>query len=88
MKYRYIFGTDDYPSIYELNTTKWVLKRKNVPMSLRLKCFMTVAKIKEGKYFIAGGTDSCFEKASRAAFLYYSGTNKAIEIGKMKQKKF
>ena len=60
MKYRYIFGTDDYPSIYELNITKWVLKRKNVPMALRLRSFMTVAKVKEGKYFIAGGIDSSF----------------------------
>ena len=49
---------------------------------------MTIAKIKEGKYFIGGGTDSSFEKASKAAYLYYSGTNKAIEIGKMKQKKY
>ena len=46
MQYRYIFGSDDYPCIYELNTTKWVLKRKNVPMSLRLRSFMTVVKIK------------------------------------------
>lgn len=49
---------------------------------------MTIAKIKEGKYFLAGGIDFYYEKASRASFLYYSGTNKAIELGKMHQKKY
>jgi len=27
-------------------------------MALRLKCHMTIAKIKEGKYLIVGGIDS------------------------------
>jgi hypothetical protein len=49
---------------------------------------MTVIKIKEGKYLIAGGVDSFGEKCSKAAFLYYAGTNKAIEVGKMNQKKY
>jgi hypothetical protein len=86
--FTYIFGSDDYPCIYELNTAKWVLKRRNVPMALRLRSFMTAAKIKEGKIFIGGGIDSYFEKASRAAYIYYPGTNKAIEIAKMREKKF
>lgn len=88
MEYKYIFGSDDYPCIFELNITKWVLKKKYVPMSLRLRSFMTVIKVKEGKYFVGGGIDSYFEGPSKAAYLYYSGTNKAIEIGKMKQKKY
>lgn len=57
-------------------------------MSLRLRSSMTIAKIKEGKYFLAGGIDAYFEKTSRAAYLFYSGTNKVIQIGKMKEKKF
>lgn len=39
---------------------------------------MTVVKIKEGKIFIGGGIDSYYEKPSRAAYIYYPGTNKAI----------
>lgn len=35
-----------------------------------------------------GGIDSFNEKCSRAAYLYYAGTNKAIEVQKMNQKKF
>lgn len=45
---------------------------------------MVATKIKEGKIFMAGGIDSYFEKPSRAAYIYYTGTNKAIEIAKMK----
>ena len=37
---------------------------------------------------MGGGVDLYFESTSKAAYLYYSGTNKAIEIGKMKQKKY
>lgn len=47
-------------------------------MSLRLRCHMSVAKIKDGKIFIGGGIDCYYEKASRAAYIYYPGTNKAI----------
>jgi hypothetical protein len=47
-------------------------------MALRLRCFMTATKIKDGKIFIAGGIDCYFEKPSRAAYIYYPGTNKAI----------
>ena len=43
---KFIFGSDDYPCIYELNTTKWVVKKRSVPMSLRLRSFMTAIKIK------------------------------------------
>lgn len=57
-------------------------------MSLRLRSHMSVAKIKEGKIFIGGGIDGYYEKASRAAYIYYPGTNKAIEIAKMKEKKY
>ena len=39
---------------------------------------MSAAKIKEGKIFVAGGIDSYEESASRAAYIYYPGTNKAI----------
>ena len=85
---RYIFGTDDYPCIFELNTAKWVLKKRSVPLSLRLRSHMTAVTIKQGKIFIAGGIDSYYEKASRAAYIYYPGNNKAIEIPKMKEKKF
>lgn len=53
-------------------------------MALRLRSHMVTVKIKEGKIFIAGGIDSYFEKSSRAAYIYYPGTNKAIEIAKMK----
>jgi hypothetical protein len=28
------------------------------------------------------------EKASKSSYIYYAGTNKAIEVGKMKNKKF
>ena len=83
-----MFGSDDYPCIYEINISKWVLKKKNVPMALRLRCFMSATKIKDGKIFIAGGIDCYFEKPSRAAYIYYPGTNKAIEIAKIKQKKY
>jgi hypothetical protein len=47
-------------------------------MSLRLRCHMTIVKIKEGKYLIAGGIDYFDEKCSRASYIYYAGTNKAI----------
>lgn len=47
-------------------------------MSLRLRSHMSVSKIKEGKIFIGGGIDSFEEKASKAAYIYYPGTNKAI----------
>lgn len=57
-------------------------------MALRLKCHMTIVKIKEGKYLIAGGIDSFNEKCSKASYLYYAGTNKAIEVEKMNQKKY
>lgn len=57
-EYKYIFGSDDYPIIFELNTNKWVLKKKVVPLALRLRCHMGILKIKEGKYFIGGGIDS------------------------------
>ena len=72
--YKYVFGTDDYPCIYQINTVKWVLKKKNAPMQLRLRNYMTVVKVREGKIFIAGGVDSYFEKPSRAAYIYYPGT--------------
>jgi hypothetical protein len=49
---------------------------------------MTIVKIKEGKYLIAGGIDSFNEKCSKASYLYYAGTNKAIEVEKMNQKKY
>ena len=83
-----MFGNDQFPCILEINLSKWVLRKKAVPMALRLRCHMTVAKIKEGKYLIMGGIDSFNEKCSRAAYLYYAGTNKAIEVQKMNQKKF
>ena len=57
-------------------------------MSLRLRSHMTTAVIKPGKIFVGGGIDCYFEKASRSAYIYYPGTNKAIEIAKMKEKKF
>ena len=66
---RYIIGSDDYPCIYELNTAKWVLKKRNVPMSLRLRSYMTSTLIKPGKIFIGGGIDSYMEKASRSAYI-------------------
>lgn len=56
-------------------------------MALRLRCGMGVAKVVEGKYFLCGGIDSLGEKPSRAAYLYYSGTNKALEVAKMSCKK-
>ena len=49
---------------------------------------MGVAKLKEGKYFVCGGIDSYNEKPSRASYVYYSGTNKAIELDKMRSKKY
>ena len=70
-----------------MNIDKWVLKKKAVPMALRLRCHMAVAKVMEGKYFIGGGIDSNEEKPSKAAYLYYPGTNKAIELPKMRTKK-
>jgi hypothetical protein len=57
-------------------------------MALRLRCYMGVAKVVEGKYFICGGIDSFGEKPSKASYIYYAGTNKAIEVGKMKSKKY
>jgi len=51
-------GNDQFPCILEINLSKWVLKKKPVPMSLRLRCHMTVIKVKEGKYLICGGIDS------------------------------
>ncbi len=48
---------------------------------------MGVAKIVEGKYFICGGIDSFQEKPSKASYIYYAGTNKAIEVTKMACKK-
>ena len=56
-------------------------------MALRLRCNMGVAKIVEVKYFICGGIDSFQEKPSRASYIYYAGTNKAIEVAKMACKK-
>lgn len=47
-------------------------------MALRLRSYMSATKIKQGKIFIAGGIDCYNEKSSRAAFIYYPGTNKAI----------
>jgi hypothetical protein len=47
-------------------------------MTLRLRCGMGVAKVVEGKYFLCGGIDSLAEKPSKAAYLYYAGTNKAL----------
>lgn len=47
-------------------------------MVMRLRCHMGVTKIVEGKYFLCGGIDSMEEKASKAAYIYYAGTNKAI----------
>ena len=82
-----IFGNDNYPCILELNVSKWVLRKRVVPMVLRLRCNMGVAKIVEGKYFLCGGIDSFGEKPSRASFIYYTGTNKAIEVDKMACKK-
>ena len=83
-----VFGNDNYPCILELNTDKWVLKKRPVPMAIRLRCQMAVAKIVEGKYFVAGGIDSNEEKPSKAAYLYYPGTNKGIELSKMRSKKY
>lgn len=57
-------------------------------MALRLRSLMTVIQVKDGKYFLAGGIDSYFEKASRSAYLYYPGTNKAIEVKKMTERKY
>lgn len=57
-------------------------------MALRLRSSMIVIKVKEGKYLILGGIDSFNEKCSRAVFLYYAGTNKAIEVEKITQKKY
>lgn len=57
-------------------------------MSLRLKSHMGVAKIVEGKYFICGGIDSIGEKASKASYIYYAGTNQALEVDKMHSKKY
>lgn len=51
-----------------------MLKKKNVPMQLRLRNYMTVVKVREGKIFIAGGVDSYFEKPTKAAYIYYPGT--------------
>jgi len=41
----HIFGNDNFPCILELNLSKWVLKKKTVPMTLRLRSYMGVAKI-------------------------------------------
>lgn len=84
----HIFGNDNFPCILELNLNKWVLKKKAVPMTLRLRCNMGIAKIVEGKYFICGGIDSHSEKATKASYIYYAGTNKAIEVAKMNAKKY
>lgn len=64
-----------------------MLKKRAVPMALRLRCGMGVAKIVEGKYFLCGGIDSLNEKPTKAAYFYYPGTNKAIEVAKMSSKK-
>lgn len=74
----HIFGNDNFPCILELNLSKFVLKKRAVPMALRLRCGMGVAKIIEGKYFLCGGIDSLNEKPTKAAYFYYPGTNKAI----------
>lgn len=47
-------------------------------MAMRLRCHMGVAKVVEGKYFVCGGIDSLQEKPSKASYIYYAGTNKAI----------
>jgi N-acetylneuraminic acid mutarotase len=49
---------------------------------------MGVAKIIEGKYFLCGGIDSLNEKPSKAAYVYYPGTNKALEVAKLASKKY
>lgn len=74
----HIFGDDNYPCILELNLNKFVLRKRAVPMSMRLRCGMGVVRVVEGKYFLCGGIDSLEEKPSRAAYLYYAGTNKAL----------
>ncbi len=56
-------------------------------MSMRLRSGMGVVRVVEGKYFLCGGIDSLGEKPSRAAYLYYAGTNKALELPKMARKK-
>jgi hypothetical protein len=83
----HIFGDDNFPCILELNLNKFVLKKRPVPMAMRLRCLMGVARIVEGMYFLCGGIDSLGEKPSRAAYLYYAGTNKALELPKMASKK-
>lgn len=72
----------------ELNISKWVLRKKVVPMSLRLRCNMGIVKVMDGKYFLCGGIDSFNEKPSKASYIYYTGTNKAIEVAKMSSKKY
>jgi hypothetical protein len=47
-------------------------------MAMRLRSGMGVVRVVEGKYFLCGGIDSLGEKPSRAAYLYYAGTNKAL----------
>jgi hypothetical protein len=42
----HIFGNDQFPCILEINLNKWVLRKKSVPMALRLRCQMTVTKVK------------------------------------------
>ena len=85
---KFIFGTDDYPCIYELNTLKWIAMKRTVPMSLRLRSHMIATKIEEGMIFIGGGIDCYGEKASKCAYIYYPAENKAVEIAKLKEKKF
>ena len=57
-------------------------------MTLRLRCLMSLIQIKQGKYFICGGIDNFKEKASRCAYIYYSNHNKAIEVAKMKDRRY
>lgn len=41
----HIFGDDNFPCILELNLNKFVLKKRSVPMTMRLRCLMGVARI-------------------------------------------
>ena len=84
----YLFGTDEEPFIMEFNVTRSSVRNLPAPLSLRLFCYQSGAKLNDHEYFLCGGIHHQMDQIMKKTYIFSSESQNAQLMPSMLQERY